>query len=73
MLRGAADVPYANPTRGPGLEIGRGLKKMTLVPGGARGVRLKSKIPLSWASADKRGLMRDGRSKLRVSVAWGRS
>ena len=31
-----------------------------LVPGGARGVALKSKGPFNWASADKRGLMREG-------------
>ena len=48
-------------------------KTRTLVPGGAWGVRLKSKAPLIWASADRRGLMRDGWSRFNVSVACGMS
>ena len=42
-----------------------------LVPGGARGVALKLKGPFIWASADKRGLMHEGRRRFRVNVAWG--
>ena len=33
-------------------------------PGGASGVRLKSKAPLSWASADSLGLSREGQGKV---------
>jgi len=43
-----------------------------LVPGGARGVRLKSKLPNREAWADRDGWMREDRSRLRVSVACGR-
>jgi hypothetical protein len=43
----------------------------TRIPGDAMGVRLKSKWPLSWAHAESLGLIRDPRSKLRVSRAWG--
>jgi hypothetical protein len=35
------------------------------------GVRLKSKAPLSWAHADNLGLIRDPRSTLTESRAWG--
>ena len=41
----------------------------TLMPGGARGVRLKSKAPLRWALADRWGLIRYGRSIFKVSIA----
>jgi len=44
---------------------------MHLVPMGASGVRLKSYVPLSWAHADRRGLIRDARSKLIVKFACG--
>ena len=44
---------------------------MVLVPGGANGVALKSKLPNVAAYADKDGLRRDDRSKLRVMVACG--
>ena len=43
----------------------------TLVPGGASSVQLKSKAPLSWASADSRGFNHDGRRRFRVVVACG--
>jgi hypothetical protein len=43
----------------------------TLVPGGAIGVALKLKEPKRPAQADKVGLMREPRSKLRVSSACG--
>ena len=42
----------------------------TLVPGGERGVALKLKGLFNWASADKRGLIREGWRRLRVNVAW---
>jgi hypothetical protein len=35
------------------------------------GVQLKSKAPLSWAHTDNLGLIRDPRSRLRDSRAWG--
>ena len=41
----------------------------TRVPGGASGVRLKSKAPNSCAWAESWGLMRDTRNRFRVSVA----
>ena len=45
---------------------------MTRVPGGARGVRVKSKVPSSWAYAESLGLRRQARRRLRVSSARGR-
>ena len=52
MLRGAADVPDANPTRGPGLEIGRGLKKNDLGSwrgeGGAIKIKDTIELGVSW-------------------------
>ena len=45
----------------------------TCVPEGARGVQLKPKAPFSWASADRRGLMQDCRSRFNVSVDCGMS
>ena len=45
---------------------------MIMVIGGANGVLLQSKAPLSWASANMRGFMADGRRSLRVVVALGR-
>jgi hypothetical protein len=44
-----------------------------LVPGGAKGVRLKSNFPNKWVAADIVGLIRDVRMRFRVSVTWGRS
>ena len=46
-------------------------RALQVVPGGANGVALKSKLPNLAAYADKDGLRRDDRSKLRVIVAWG--
>jgi hypothetical protein len=46
---------------------------MIRVPGGAKGVLLKSKCPFNWAYADMRGLIRDFRRRLRVIVACGNS
>ena len=43
----------------------------TLVPGGERGVALKSKLPLMAAWAERIGFMRGERSRSRVSTAWG--
>ena len=43
----------------------------TAVPGGARGVELKSKAPCSWACAERLGFMRDGRRRFRVRTACG--
>ena len=43
----------------------------TLVTGGARGVALKSKFPFMVAWAERLGLVREERSRLRVSNAWG--
>jgi hypothetical protein len=45
----------------------------TLVPGGAKGVRLKSNCPNSWVAAAIVGLMRDMRMRFKVSVACGKS
>ena len=44
-------------------------KTRTFVPVGARGVRLKSKASLRWASEDRQGLMQDGRSRFNVGVS----
>ena len=41
----------------------------TRVPGGASGVRLKSKAPWTCAHAESLGLIRDERSKLRLRMA----
>ena len=38
----------------------------TLVPGGARGVALKSKFPLMAAWVERLGFVREDRSRLRV-------
>jgi hypothetical protein len=43
-----------------------------LVPGGASGVRLKSKFPKSEACAEREGWMRDDQRRLKVRVACGR-
>ena len=45
---------------------------MTFVPGGAMGVRLKSKLPNKYAYAESFGLTRLFRSKFNVITAWGR-
>ena len=44
---------------------------MTLVPGGASGVLLKSNAPYSWAYAERFGLRWEARSRLRVRSACG--
>jgi hypothetical protein len=46
---------------------------ITLVPGGARGVRLKSKAPCMWAWADSCGFILERRRRLRVMMHWGKS
>ena len=43
----------------------------TLVPGGARGVALKSKLPFIAAWAERLGFVREERSRLRVRTALG--
>ena len=43
----------------------------TLVPGGARGVALKSKLPFMAAWAERLGFVREERSRLRVRTDWG--
>ena len=43
----------------------------TLVPGGARGVALKSKFLLMDAWAESLGFVREYRSRLIVITAWG--
>ena len=43
----------------------------TLLPGGARGVVLKSKIPLMVAWAERLGFVREVQRRLRVITAWG--
>ena len=43
----------------------------TLVPGGARGVALKSKFTFMAAWAVRLGFVREERSRLRVRTAWG--
>ena len=42
-----------------------------LVPGGARGVALKSKLTFMAAWAEKLGFVREERSILRVMTSWG--
>ena len=44
---------------------------MTLVPGGANGVALKSNCPWSWACAERVGFILDGRRRFNVATAWG--
>ena len=41
------------------------------VPGGARGVLLKSNVPCNCAYTDNLGLMREGRRRFNVMIAWG--
>ena len=43
----------------------------TLVPDGARGVELKSKLSLMAAWAERLGFVREERSRLRIITAWG--
>ena len=43
----------------------------TLVPGGARGLALKSKFPLMDACAEGLGFVREERRRLRVITDWG--
>ena len=43
----------------------------TLVPGGARGVALNSKLPFMAAWAEMLGFVRDEQSRLRVWTSWG--
>ena len=43
----------------------------TLVPGGARGVALKSKFLLMDAWSERLGVLREDRSRLIVITAWG--
>ena len=43
----------------------------TLVPGGARGVALKSKFLLMAAWAERLGFVREDQRRLRVIAAWG--
>eukprot|EP00957_Ditylum_brightwellii_P092137 7015121-Ditylum_brightwellii.AAC.1 len=58
MVWGGSNIPPINP-----MEAKRG----------ARGVALKSKVLLSWASANNHGLSRDGQRRLKVKSACGRS
>jgi hypothetical protein len=44
----------------------------TLVPGGARGVWLKSKAPCVWAWADSCGFILEHCRRLRVMMHWGK-
>ena len=44
------------------------LYNKTLVSGGARGVRLKSKAPFRWVSVDSHRFIRDGQKRLSVGV-----
>jgi hypothetical protein len=46
---------------------------MIRVPGGAKGVLLKSKCPFNWANPDMRGLIPDFRRRLSVIVACGKT
>ena len=48
-------------------------KIRSFVPGGARGVQLKSKVPLSCASVESRGLIIDGQRRFKVRVVWERT
>ena len=43
----------------------------TLVPGGERGVALKSKLPFMAAWAEIIGFVREERRRLRVRTSWG--
>ena len=47
-------------------------KIRAFVPGGARGVLLKSKAPLSCAPAESRELVIYGQIRFKVRVAWDR-
>ena len=42
----------------------------TLVPGGARGMALKSKLPFMAAWAERIGFVQEERSRLRMSIYW---
>ena len=66
MVEGWAKVPAIRAMWGPSLAIGG------FFVDGARGLRVKSKLPLSWAYAESLGLRREARRRLRVSSAWGR-
>ena len=66
--------PMHHPSTPWGAQVPRSLAfswTNTRVPGGANGVRLKSKAPNSCAWAESCGLMRDVRSRFRVMVDWG--
>ena len=69
MFGGATDVPSVDAMGCPGAAKSGGFKDEDFFSGVARGVRLKSKAPLNWASVDRRGLMRDCWSRFNVSVA----
>ena len=43
----------------------------TLMPGGARGLALKSKFPLMSTWAERIGFVREYQIRLRVITAWG--
>ena len=47
-----------------------GLYAITLVPGGARGVAEKLKLPKRYAWAESLGLLRAERSRFKVRLAW---
>ena len=47
------------------------LKINTLVPAGAMGIQLQSKLPLMWVHADSLGWRRDFCSKFNVILACG--
>ncbi len=71
VLRRSAKVPSIDAMWCPGTADSRVFVDKN--PGavcGARGVRLYSKAPLSCASADSFGLMREGRRRFKVVVAW---
>ena len=46
-------------------------RNKTLVPGGARGVALKSKLPFMAAWAEILGSVREEQSRLKVRTDWG--
>ena len=70
VAEGWCDVPTGDAVGGPRASVGGFSWMTTLVPGGAKGVALKSNCPNSWACADKLGLDLDRRSKFRDRTPW---
>ena len=65
-------IPAVDPMGGPSAAVGGDLKIRAFFHGGTRRVRLKSKAPLSCASAESHGFIIDSRRRFKVRVAWER-